>query len=522
MKRAILLACIATAIIGCQKKESLPVKPKQSLTLAFTGDPRSLDPLVGIDDPSCQILDMIGEGLYRMGPGGKLTPGLATSHTVSPDGLTYTFTLRKSTWSNGDPLTAHDVEASWKRAARPEHALGAYYLAAIENLQDALEGRASADTIGVKALDETTLRVRLKHPLPTFPEMTAMSAYFPVHRNAREGICPNLPITNGPFVLTVNAPHDRIVVKKNARYWDQQSVNLEQIEVVIVPDINTQASLFERGELDWFGAPFTYLPNHMIPALDKRYGIHECASSEVAWIFVNTQAPPFNNAKMRRAFAYATNRGAISSNLLNKLAHPNQALLPRSMALTRTPYFEDGNIVRAQQLFHEALEEMGMSADQLPPITLYSRNCDLKHQINQALQAQWQAAFGIPIELRREEWNVYYERISRGEYQLGAMSWVTSIDDPIWFLQVFDARDIGVNRTRWENTAYSDLLAKSQKVVEMADRQALMQQAEALLMEEMPVIPLFSIRDAYLKREGLEGVFLSNLSQVDFKWARWE
>lgn len=525
MKRVIILAMLLSCCMGCSRKE----EKRNLLPLSLSTEVRSLDPSIGIDSASQLIIKMLFEGLVTIDPSGDLVPAAAESYKLSSDRKTYTFTLRDAKWSNGMPLTAYDFEYSWKRvigAAGKGSAVHNCY--AIKNVQDIVHGKKSIDEVGVRALDEKTFVVELEHPTPYFLEMISTSSFFPVNAEVDKKN-PNWMngeketfVCNGPFVLEKHKHNDEIVVLKNPSYWDRDQVKLTGIKVVIVKEGLTQLHMFEKGELAWMGKPLSRLPLDALPTLKKRGEITFVPSMGIYWYFLNTETFPFNNKKMRQAFAYAVHRKEITDHILQEGETPAFGILPKSLNVSTNPYFSDNDLELARKLFAEALVEMGISKEQLSPIILSYNSSEFHQRTAQIVQEQWQKAFDIRVVLQQEEWKVHYQNLTKGNFQIGGMGWHSWLRDPIYMMQTFRFRSDGVNMSRWENPTYKTLLDETETEIDVEKRRQKFFEAEKLLMDEMPIIPMYFTSICYAKKKGLKNVYVSELNQLDFKWAEYE
>lgn len=531
MRRGFLLFILALwFVIGCQKQAKPPAIGTQYLNISFHSEIQSLDPRKGIDYPTCFLLKMLFEGLTHIGLTGAVEPGLANHWTLSEDQKTYTFFLRSSCWSNGDPLTAYDFEYSWKRVLNPaDPSLGAPSLFPIKNAQAIFLNQKPLDSLGVKILDATTIQVELEYPTPYFLELLGTPPFFPINhkvdltdkdwlqKTGSHFIC------NGPFTLEHYRHIDEIVVVKNPSYWDADSVKLPGIRIAIVKDMNTQLQLFEKNELHWLGNPISKFPIDALEHMKKTEQLKRNNTLGVYWYFINVESFPFQNKKMRQAFAYAIERKQICNTLLDRTSLPAMSVLAHSLATQKRPFFDQTDPELAKMLFEEALEEMGITRDDLPVITLNFSVSDPEYvRVAEATQEQWQQTFGIPIHLEQLDWRSHYSKLQNGNFQIGGMGWNSWTRDPMYMLQTFLKKDLGVNMSRWENGEYQRLLMQAQQEGNLTKRRRYYNQAEAVLMDEMPVIPVYFITSKYAQSPHLKNVYLSDLYEVDFRWAYLE
>lgn len=528
MRIFVLIFSLVLAV-GCQQKgpQKEGRNPSSLLRVSFISEVRSLDPRVGIDYPSAFVTKMLFEGLMRMGPSGKVEPAIAESYTLSEDHKTYTFYLKGTEWSNGDPVTAYDFEYAWKQVINPHvgDSLGAQNLYPIKNTRAIIKGELPIEAVGIHALDEKTLQVELEHPTPYFLEVLTTSSLFPVNCNVDES-SPNWAnaegegfVCNGPFRLVRHRIDNEIVVEKNPAYWDAESVKMPGIHISIIKDPSTQLSLFEKNQLEWFGKPLSKLPLDAVEYLRKEDKIRFYDTLGLYWFFLNVESFPFNNKKMRQAFSYAINRKAITDFVTEGNEMPAMGVLPHYLASQEEPFFEDHNLSLALDLFQEALDEMGIKKEDLPPITVDYSDAPVHQRVAETLQEQWNKAFGLNIVLEKQDWKVHYGKLQNGNYQIGGMAWQSWLRDPIYIMQTFRDKADGVNMSQWESKEYQELLAATEEEIDPVKRKALFNRAEALLMDEMPVIPLYFTTIAYAKSDKLENVYLSELYEVDFRWA---
>jgi oligopeptide transport system substrate-binding protein len=468
---------------------------------------------------------MLYEGLMRAQADGS--PGLAMAEaiSVSPDQKTYTFTLKESAWSDGSPVTANDFEGTWKSLLDPAFpSPNAYQLYCIKGAQAAKEGRSSISEVGVTAPDAKTLVVELENPTPYFLSLVATHFYSPVHFSLRKeatDISQSAKVvTNGPFQMEQWKRRDEFTAIPNPHYWDASSVRLEKIAFIVL-DNPTALQLFLQGELDWTGSPLSTLSIDALSSLKKEKILEITPAAGVFLMRVNTEKPPFTNAKMRQAFALALNRSDLVEHVLQGNQIPALGIIPPSFA-SGSPSMKDHDIARAQELFQEALTEQKISANELPPITLSYAAGERSHKIAQVAQQQWKEGLGIDVTLQSTEGKVYFDQLKKHDYQLGIGTWYADFRDPISFLEIFKLKDNGTNNTQWEHKEYIAFLDQSGQEIDPIKRIKLLKKGEDLLMQEMPVIPLFYGTYNFVKQPDLNGVYFSELGYLDFRYAHKE
>ncbi|MBJ7449926.1 MAG: peptide ABC transporter substrate-binding protein [Parachlamydiales bacterium] len=527
---SIALFLQASLITSCGVSNSNEQEKKQILTLNLFTEPPSLDPRQVSDLTSAVMVGAIFEGLTRMDSNSQPQLALAESINISQDGLTYTIKLRPSTWSDGTPVTAKDFAYTWTSTLDPKFlSTYAYQLYPIKNAKQAKEGKVKLEEVGVKALDDLTLIVTLNNPTPYFTSLLATPTYFPINQKMdlknkqwADNSGPDY-ICNGPFNMINWRHNDEIIVTKNTKYWDASSVKLNQITLVIVGDNTTELNMFQDHELDWAGEPFSQLPSEAFAYLKKEKIINTYPVSGDMWLEFNVTTAPFNNEKLRLAFAYAVNRQIIVDNILQGGEQPAFGIVPPTMNVDFTPTFKDHDTELAKTLFAQALDEMKISKDQLPAISYTYNSNSLNQLIAQAVQEQWFQTFGVLVTLKALDWKVYLQQLGQKQFQIARMGWVADYDDPMSFLEIFEttAAD-GNNFTGWHNPQYQDMLEKARSTTDVVERKKLQSQAQTLLMKEMPIIPLYFVNFSYLKNPALQGVVLTTMGIADFKKAYFE
>ncbi|WP_400163856.1 peptide ABC transporter substrate-binding protein [Brevibacillus sp. TJ4] len=533
------LTVLSTALAGCGGQQAATPPAEQGgnnsetpapssskpqvLRINLHSEPPTGDPGLAEDTTSGAIILATFDGLTRIGADDKPELSGAESYEVSDDLMTYTFKIRDQKWSNGDPVTAHDYEFAWKRALDPKTASNyAYQLYYIKNGEKANKGEVSLDEVGVKALDDKTLEVQLENPTPFFLELTAFRTYFPVNpkvvqENEKWAAEAATHVGNGPFKMESWDHKNKMVLVKNENYWDADSVKLERIEFTMVEDENTELSMFENGELDWAGSPMSALPTDAIPALKDSGRMHVKPIAGTYWYKFNTEKEPFNNVKIRKAFAYSIDRQSIIDNITQAEQLPAMGAVPPSMALKEGGYFKDNDVETAKKLLQEGMQELGITS--LPPITLSYNTSEAHAKIAAAIQDQWRKNLGVEVKLENKEWAVYLEDLHQGNYQVGRMGWLGDFNDPINFLELYKDKYGGNNDTFWEHPDFKAKLNESALESDPEKRKQILAEAEAILMDEMPIAPIYFYTQSWVQNESVKGVQMTGLGDVDWKWA---
>lgn len=512
---------LALVLCGCSlsKKEkalsSLPYRSPHVLRINFQdGDLPSVHPHLGIDFRIRSLQTALFEGLTRVNPQGIPEPAAAERIEVSPDHTHYVFHIRQALWSNGEELSAFHFETAWKAALSPRSScLRPDLLYVIKNASKAKKGEVSLDELGVKAIDAKTLVVDLEHPAPYFLDLVANPMYSPLYALNEE------PVTfNGPFLISDWKKEQSLTLVPNPHYWDRSHIQLEKIEISIIKDPCTALALFEKGELDWIGSPFSSIPFEAIPAFRQSGHLKSKEVARVFWIYCNTQASPLHSSLIRKALSYAINRQAIAEHVLEGQL-PTPSPLPNSLNLLEDHLLPlQGDSLLAKAFFEKGLEELHLTQQTFPKLTLSHSHISGQKQLAEAIQGDWRRVLGIEVEISGSEWNVFFSNLSKGQYQLGGCIKSAFFKDPLYHLELLKEKDHVYNVAKWENPLYQQLLKQAVVTGEETIRRNLLRQAEAILLEEMPVIPIYSEQYQYVLQPGVDGIVIHELGHVDFKW----
>lgn len=544
---ALSALAISTALTGCAGNTAQPAatptegtapattpdaapaeqgKAGGTLRINLHSEPSTIDPGLAKDATSGAVVRATFDGLTRLDENAKPMNSVAENVEVSPDGLVYTFKLRDSKWSNGDPVLASDFEFAWKRVLDPKLAAEyAYQLYYLKNARKAHEGKGSVDDVGVKALDDKTLQVTLENPTAYFLELTAFYTYYPVNKKVvtadpKWALEAKTHVGNGPFKMEAWEHKSKIVLAKNENYWDKDVVKLDKIDFAMIEDDNTELSMFENGELDRAGQPLGGLPTDAIPALKDAGKLVISPKATMYWYKFNTEKPPFNNAKIRKAFAYAVNRQSIVDNVTQVGQVPTMGLLPKTMAVKPEGYFKDNDVETAKKLLDEGMKELGIT--KLPEITLSFNTVERHKKIAEALQDMWKQGLGIDVKLINKEFKVHLDDMHTGNYQMGRLGWNADFNDPINYMEIYRDKDGGNNDTRWEHPRYKELVNLMAKETNPEKRKEMIAEAEQIFMDEMPIIPIFTDVDVWVETDKVKGIRVDPLGFIDFKWAEMQ
>jgi len=498
--------------------------PPDDNILRFTNgaEPESLDPGLMSGQPDGRMARAILEGLLIPHPE-TLEPieGMATRWELSADGLTYTFFLRDDArWTNGDPVTAQDFEWSWKRVLHPDtpaRYADLFYL--IRGARAYKTGEALVEDVGIHALDPTVLQVTLEAPTPYFIQLVTYYPFLPVHRATVETYGdrwthPENIVTNGPFRLMYHRQNDRFILAKNEDYWDAETVKLDGIVAYSLDDVATMLNMYRAGMTDW--NPSGYIRAEYIPYV-KHYKDYTSGPFLGSYFYsVVTGKPPFDDKRVRRALALAIDRESSCHNVLHDSHIPWGNFVP--MGFRNYPYPEGMRFdpQEAQRLLAEAGYPGGKG---FPKFDILFNTSENHRKIAETIQAMWKSHLGIEASLMNQEWASYLRTTVSLEYQVARRSWIGDYLDPNTFLSCFTSES-GNNRTGWKSAEYDELLSRAGEEQNTTTRMLLLADAEALLLDELPVLPIYSYKSNEFVAPYVRGLYstATDTHPLKFVW----
>jgi oligopeptide transport system substrate-binding protein len=523
---------ILSFLPGCAKRETLVEvgDREQILHIGNGTEPQDLDPDVVTGVQEFHIIMSLLEGLVAEDPVDEHPiPGAAEKWDISPDRKVYTFHLRANgKWSNGDPVTARDFWESYKRILTPS--LGSEYSYmhyVVKNAEAYNEGKITDfSQVGYKVIDDHTLQITLNNPTPYFLSMLTVQSWYPVHmptvakygdpyQRGNKWTRPGRYVGNGPFVLTKWHVNDVIEVRKSPTYWDRDRVRLNAIRFYPIESDDTEERSFRAGQLHvTLTVPLSkidyYKANH--PDLIN-IGLY----LGNYFYRVNVTKPPLNDKRVRQALAMAIDRESIVK-MLKGGEQPAFNLTPPGTAgyTCRAHLKED--ITEAKRLLAEAGYPDGKG---MPPIELLYNTLESHRTIAEAIQQMWKTKLGIDVRLANQEWKVYLDSQRSLNYQVCRGSWIGDYVDPNTFLDMWLTGG-GNNQTGWSNPEYDRLIAQAAATVDPQERLEVFQKAEAILMDEMPEIPIYFYTRVCLQRPEVKGWYPTLLDNHNYKFVYLE
>jgi oligopeptide transport system substrate-binding protein len=370
------------------------------------------------------------------------------------------------------------------------------------------------EQVPVRALDDYTLEIKLQFPVPYFLDLMAFYPFSPVQRDCvlQHGIAwtqPGKMVTNGAFKLDLRRFRERIRLVKNEHYWDREQVQLQTVDFLAVEGQATSLNLYLTGGVDWIER----VPNSVIPDLleQQRPDFAPAEYITTAFYRLNVTSPPLHNRNLRQALNMAIDKQQICERITRAGQRPARNLVSDVIKDHRPGLAGPFDPVRARELYQQAITELKASGypvnDQQPiQLTLQFNTNEQHRAVAEYIQDQWQTHLGLRVELNGLEWGAYQKNQDDLKYQISRAGWIGDYKNPITFLKMFTSTS-EQNQTGWKSAAYDDLVMKAQRAKTKEEQQELFHQAETMLMEELPIIPLFFDVSSGMSRTYVKGVY---------------
>ena len=494
----------------------------QTLLVGNSAEPGDLDPHLASVLSDQLIVNTLFEGLTLLDE--RTThplPAAAESWSVSPDGLIWTFRLRDGLkWSNGEKLTADDFIQSWRRVLSPDFASdNASYLFAVKNAEPfnarkltagASPGLSGVEQLGFAAPDARTLVLTLERPAPYLPALVSMPAWFPINprtlakfggleKRGSDWTRPGNLVSNGPFALAEWTPNARIILAKNPHHRAAAQNRLARVVFFPIESPDIEERNFRAGQLH----VTSNLPVTKIAAWREREAaqLRLEPTSQANFLRFNTTRPPLKDARVRRALALAIDRDALARAVFQGSRLPATSFTPPGTGGYMARATIGLDLAAARQLLSEAGHPGGKD---LPVMDLQCRNDELSPRLAEALQSMWQRDLGVRTAISQMEQKIWVQNQQSLNYAISTAAWTADFPDPITFLGLLSATS-GYNWTGWSNPAYEQLLNTAAITADPAKRYEFFQQAEAVLLSDAPIAPLYFGARTYLIHPAVKG-----------------
>ncbi|WP_410986674.1 peptide ABC transporter substrate-binding protein [Bacillus paranthracis] len=519
-KSHLMVMALVTSLLltACNNKENKSDKEakKQVLNVTVSEEIPSLDTAKTMDGTSAHVMQNIFEGLYVLDDQDQPIPAVAKSFKRSEDGKKYTFDLRKDAkWSNGDSVTANDFMFAWKRAINPETASQyAYMLFYVKNAKEINKGTVPLAELGVKVINDYKLEVELEQPIPYFLQLLALPIYLPQHESFLKeqgknyALEPSNLLYNGPFILEKWKHEQEFQLKKNATYWDEKKVKLDEINFQIVKDTMTAVNLYEAGNLDRVPINSQFVDKYKG---DKE--LHMSSEPAIAMLRFNEKNSALANKKVRQAISFALNKEDFVAHFINNGAKPATGLVPVGHINEETGKDfreENGNlslydVQSAKKNWEEVKKELGVEQVNFEFLTFEQDNAKrMAEYIKGDLEKNLQ---GLTIQIKQQPFKQKLQLEQTGDYDITMANWGPDYKDPISYLELFTTGNQN-NKMNYSNRHYDELIkkAKSDLVLDQKKRWEALQEAERILLGDAAVAPLYQMGSAYVQKDYVRGI----------------
>lgn len=492
------VAATSTTTLAADVPAGTQLAEKQEIVRGNGAEVATIDPHKSQGVSESHVIRDILEGLVNQDAEGNTIPGIAESWETA-DNKTFTFHLRKDAiWSNGDPVTAKDFVYSWQRAVDPATASPySWYMeyTKMKNAKDIVAGKKDKSTLGVKAVDDYTLVVELETAVPYFVMMTGHTTTKPVHQATVEKFGdqwtkPENFVGNGAYVVDNWVVNERLVLKRNEKYWDNDKTVLNKVTFLPIENQVAEMNRFLAGEID-----STYeIPNEHFRRLKKEYPESLSITGNLCtyYYIFNTKKKPFDDVRVRKAISYAIDRNIVTDAILGQGQKPAYFLTPEITANFNPETPEYGKMTQKERNAEAArlLEEAGFGKDNPLKFTLLYNTSENHKKIAVALGSMWKKTLGLDVTLENQEWKTYLSTKDSGNFEVSRAAWCGDYNEASSFLTLMKSTNT-TGGIHYDSKEYDAIMEKALSSTSEAERTALYLDAEKLLAKDMPIAPIY-------------------------------
>ncbi|QNL19180.1 peptide ABC transporter substrate-binding protein [Hyphobacterium sp. CCMP332] len=463
-----------------------------------SAEPLTLDPHKASGTWENNVIGDMFIGLFTDDANAAPIPGMAESWTVSEDGLTWTFVLREAVWSDGVPVTAGDFEYAFQRILNPA-TLAQYssLLYPIENAEAVNSGEMPLDAVGVEALDDRTLEIRLENPAPYLPGLLTHYTTFPVPRHVVEQygdqwIQPEHIAVNGPYELVQWSTNNFVHVQRNPLFYDNENVCIDEVFYYPTVDATAGVRRVQNGELHLNNE----FPGQHIDRLRREMPEYVRVHPYMGTVYfsMNNDYGPFSDARVRNALGMAVNREFLAEEIYRDGRSAAYSLVPPDVANYAggvQAEWADWPMEQRRERARELLMEAGYGPDNPLEFEYSHRSTGDNPRIAPVVQQDWDSiADWVDVSIVQIETQIHYENLRSADYEVGDGGWIADYNDPYNFLFLAEERSIPMNYSRYRNAEYDDLLTRANQELDMEIRASMMAEAEQMMIDDMPIIPV--------------------------------
>ena len=492
----------------------------QTFTYSLLDEFTTADPQMVEDVSGSYFVRDLFEGLMNQDADGNLIPGVATGYTTNDAKDVYTFTLRDNArWSDGNPVTAHDFVYSWRRLADPATASPYSWFAdimALENVGAVMSGESPPEALGIRALDNHTLEVRLTASLPYFAAMTTHASTFPspqwTVRTFGDGWTkPGNIVGNGAYVLTEHIPNETATRERNTMYWNNDATIIDKVVTLVINDENTDFTRWEAGETDK-GA----VPSGQYPRLKAEYPDEAISFPRLCTYYMTFNLSPsgpeaFKDVRVRQALSYALDRSVVTDKVLQGGQIQAFTFTPGATAGFEVPAVAFGQMSQDQRNVNAKLLMAAAGYGPDNPLKFeYMYNTSEGHKkIAIGAQQMWKETLGAEATLANQEWKTFLKTRGGQNFDVARGGWCGDYNEASTFLDLMTTPS-GYNDGKFSNAEVDELMTSART---MSDATSNYTRVEEIMANEMPIIPVYHYTGVFMLRNNLKGWPFNNVEQ---------
>lgn len=525
---ALIVASAVSPVFAANVPSGAQLASTQEIVRHIKDEPASLDPMKAVGLPEIQVMRDLFEGLTNQDAHGKIVPGVALSWS-SNDNKTWMFTLRKDArWSNGEPVTAQDFVYSWQRLVEPKNSSPFAWFAAlsgIENAEAITKGQMSADKLGVTATDATHLKVTLSRPVPWFPSMVANAAMYPVSKQVieKEGdswTSPGKLVGNGAYQLQDRVVNEKIVLVRNANYWDDKKSVLTKVTFIPINEESSATKRYRANDIDITES----FPKNMYALLKKELPGQVYTPDQLGTYYYafNTEKGPTADVRVRKALSWSIDRRIIAEKVLGTGEKPAWHFTP-DVTAGFTPmksYLQQHSQQELNAQAKALLTAAGYGPGKPLHLTLLYNTSESHQKIAIAVASMWKKNLGVDVTLQNQEWKTYIDSRNSGSFDVIRASWIGDYNEPSTFLSLLTSTHTG-NIARFRSADYDAVINKASTETSVAARNTDYNKAEQIIADQAPIAPIYQYTNGRLIKPWVKGYPITNPEDVAYSRELW-
>ena len=499
-----------------------------AITVNLATEPADMCTITTTDTVSFSVLRHVIENLVMLDANDQPVPGVAETWEESEDGLTYTFHLRNNMkWSNGEPVTANDFVFAWRSLLDPAFAAEyAYFGYVFKNGQAFNQGEVGADQLGFKAVDDYTLEVTLENPTAYFVSMLSFGVLAPMNEKAYNefgtayGTDADKMVYNGPFTMSSWEHESKIVLTKNADFYDAANISLDTINMVMINDTNAALNSFKAGEVDVVG-----LSGDQVKLLQsENYPVNTYDDGSCFYLEYNLTDKYLSNQNLRTALTYAVDKQSFVDNIVKNSSQPATGFTAPGINGFEKKFHEEVgdtvptlDVAKAKEYYEKALKELGTDKIEL---TMICDDGDVAIKNAAFIQEQLKTNLNLDIQVESMPFKSRLDRMTNKDFSIVFAGWGPDYNDPMTFLDMFETGN-GNNHTSYSNPAYDELLGKVRTTLDPKERMGYLMDCEKLLMTDLPIGPVYwRCRDYVVSGKIASGVVRTAFQDMNYRYVK--